>query len=245
MAAKKDNFSKVEIDFVLGTSNCSATKATLVIECIKYLLYERHQLPATVDHIFRSYEAELAENPKNAKRTDSKKRTQLLNDLKCLFQNLQELFISTSVYSALLIFGSTAVSPRESYEIQFLSTVNSINDFDSSTVEFGSNRISRKFLRKLVMNEELREFKEIPATPLLIFVQVPRSVQSTWFRPKQSFKVPWRSNCCRIKVKDEEFSNDTPSETEQDLIWLQAPVTIKGYFEKTKDVSNVFAECWE
>lgn len=244
MAAKKDGFSKVEIDFVLGNGNCNENKATLVIECIKYLLYERHQLPATVDQILRSSEAESAENPKNAKRADIKKRTQLLKDLKCLFQNLQELFMSTSVCSALLIFGSTAVSPKESYEIQFSSSTNSISDpFYSPTVEFNSNRISRKFLRKLVMNEKLREFKEIPSTPLLVFVQVPRSAQTTWFRPKLSFKVPWKSNYCQIRVKDEEFSNDTTSE--QDLVWLQAPVPIKGYYEKSKDVTNVFSEFWE
>lgn len=245
MAAKKENSCKVEIDFVLGASNCSTTKATLVIECIKYLLYERHQLPTTVDQIFRSTEAELVDNPKLAKRTDSKKRLQLFNDLKCLFQNLENLFSSTTVFSTLLIFGSTAVSPRESYELQFLSSVNSIShSLDKQSLEFNCKRTARKFLRKLVVNEELRQFKEIPSTPLLVFLQVPRSVENSWFRPKQSFKVPWRGKYCKILVKDEETTEEE-SAKEQDLIWLQAPVTIKGYYEKLKDVTNVFSEFWE
>lgn len=100
MAAKSENSSELQIDFVLGEHESDTAKGKLVIECIKYLLYERHQVPTTVDQILRCTELEMAEGGRNVmsrrptvtSRNDSKKRIQLYNDLKRLFQNIEDLF---------------------------------------------------------------------------------------------------------------------------------------------------------
>ncbi|XP_031558462.1 MAD2L1-binding protein-like [Actinia tenebrosa] len=252
MAAKMENSSELKIDFVLGEHDSNAAKGKIVIECIKYLLYERHQVPTTVDQILRYTELEMAEGGRNvvsrrptvSSRNDSKKRIQLYNDLKCLFQNVEHLFSSSTVSSVVLVFGSTAVSPKESYVINFQTNVNSIKGSNDIKSESSQKRLSRKLIRTLVMNQELRSFKEISSTPLLVFVRVPRSVENSWFKPKQSFKIPWRGNFCRILVKDTEMTEEEEAIREEDLVWLQAPVPIKGYNEKVKDASAVYSDFW-
>lgn len=254
MAAKSErteDSSELQIDFILGEHGSNSSKGRLVIECIKYLLYERHQIPTTVDQILRYTELEMAEGARNvmprrptiSSRSDSKKRVQLYNDLKCLFQNIEDLFSSSIVSSVALVFGSTAVSPKESYVIKFQTNVSSINkDSNDIKTESSQKRLSRKLIRTLIMNQELRCFKEISSTPLLVFIQVPRSVESSWFKPKQSFKIPWRGNFCRIVVKDAEMAEEMEGFGEENLIWLQAPVPIKGYNEKMKD--TLYSDFW-
>lgn len=252
MAAKSENSSELQIDFVLGEHESDTAKGKLVIECIKYLLYERHQVPTTVDQILRCTELEMAEGGRNVmsrrptvtSRNDSKKRIQLYNDLKRLFQNIEDLFSSSTVSSVVLVFGSTAVSPKESYVINFQTNVNSNKGSSDIKPESSQKRLSRKLIRTLIMNQELRCFKEISSTPLLVFIQVPRSVENSWFKPKQSFKIPWRGNFCRIVVKDSEMAEETEALGEQNLVWLQAPVPIKGYTEKMKDASAVYSDFW-
>ncbi|EDO48531.1 predicted protein [Nematostella vectensis] len=240
--------SEFDIKFSLEENDSREVKAQLLIVFIKHLLHDRFQVPCTIDQIRSEAEEESSkagQTKKTGLSTDiTKKRDKIITDLDILFKNLEELFATADVASVVVIYGSTAVSPKESYILQF--DANSSNSFTLSSSNKENlcssgltNRLCRKLIRALISNPVLSKFQEIPLTPMLVFVSVPRTVKNYWFRPKPSFKVPWRGNRFRISVSSSSVQ-DLPSQSsdQDELIWMQAPITIKGFRLKVKEENS-------
>lgn len=234
---------EVEIEVILNEGVSQSLNSSLLNSCIEYLIYQRQQVPLPFHELKRIVEDQkkmyddldtgvtsARERPvvRRSLNSEEKKAVKVYEDLQCLFDHINKLFLSADVKSAMILLGSTAVSPKESYYITFPRT-NQGNHTDLSSRICGSS--CRKMIRSLISNQELGSFKEISATSMLVFIQANRNSVIEWFRPKPTFKPPQRGQSCKIILR----TNNEPEleDSTDDWIWFQAPVIVKGYRHKT------------
>lgn len=177
-------------------------------------------------------EAGVMERPvvRRSLNTECKKAKKVYEDVECLFDHINKLFLSTMVKSAMVLLGSTPVSPKERYFVDFQNP-EECNSLDSSSRM--CNSACRKLIRSLISNQELGSFKDISPTSMFVFIQASRSSDVEWFRPKPTFKSPNRGQCCKISVRtswSEQLTSPDPNRDE--WLWFQAPVVIRGYRHK-------------
>ena len=241
--------NEVEIEVNLNESGVSQSmNSRLLRGCIEYLLYQRQQLPIPYHELVRivedqeklcdGLEAGLIERPLASRRslnTEYKKAKKVYEDVECLFDHINKLFLSTIVKSAMVLLGSTPVSPKERYFVKF-PVAKEVNTADSSARV--CNSACRKLIRSLISNQELGSFKDISPTSMLVFIQANRSSDVEWFRPKPTFKPPHRGQSCKITVSTTSCSeqlavSDPPDHSMDEWLWFQAPVIIRGYKNRT------------
>lgn len=226
-----------EIEIVHSGSAHNALNGKLFTECIKFLLYERQQLPVP----FHDLKRLVTEPSERTKASVSRKANQSFSDLLNLFGHLDDLFLSARIASAVIIFGSTAVSPKESFLLEFPESNMCCSADHDCLSDFRRvwDSACRKLIRSLISDHNLRMFKDIAPTSMLIFVQVNRTDSVQWFRPKTSFKLPSKGEHCRITVRTEqepveqkERTSDAKCNEDEEYIWFQAPLNIRGYKER-------------
>ena len=263
------------------------TCAVLLIETVKYLLFHRYQILLPFDQL--KAEDERDRKLENARRSPRhrplpsvlKKKRQLLADVEELILNLHEVFLQVDISQVLLLFGATVVNPKEIYSIRFCNV--EICDADRmkakclSGKENGLNSRSkfvdkccRKLARTLFTNSSLNERGELGCTSVHCLILAPRNTDTTWFRPKSSFKVPQKGKSFEIRIQsgndgymgtlggndgeirtlhghdgtaDGDVGTLGDSDGEQDTLWFQAPVVIKGYKEAYKE--TVESSMWK
>ena len=233
--------ASTEISAVYKEELASKTCCRLLLEAIKYLLYQRHQIPLPYEQVKQMLPSEtsihgdgLRRKPKATKssRLDTKKR-QLVEDVEELFSQLELVFQNARVFKVCVMFGPTQVSSKESFTFQFPS----FNDSDMDCTDKASGILCRKLIRTLITNEELASMKEISPTSMFLAVQIHREAFIDWFVPKRTFKPPHRGHLCNIRISTSNSQHDftgsesKPSQSE-DLLWFQAPVVVKGYKDK-------------
>lgn len=240
---------EVEIEVTFNEGVGQSINSRLLRSCIEYLLYQRQQLPIPYHELIRmvedqdklcdNLEAGVMERPlaRRALNTEYKKAKKVYEDVECLFDHINKLFLSTIVKSALVLLGSTPVSPKEHYFVDFQNT-EEVNTADTSARV--CNSACRKLIRSLISNQDLGSFKDISPTSMLVFIQVRRSSNIEWFRPKPAFKPPHRGHSCKISVRTACFSEqiaasegDPPDRGMDEWLWFQAPVIIRGYRHRT------------
>lgn len=240
---------EVEIHVTFNEGVGQSINSRLLRGCIEYLLYQRQQLPIPYHELIKlvedqekscdGLEAGVMERPlaRRSFNTEYKKAKKVYEDAECLFDHINKLFLSTKVKAAMVLLGSTPVSPKEHYFVDF-QNVKEGNTADSSARV--CNSACRKLIRSLISNQELGSFKEISPTSMLVFIQVSRSSDIEWFRPKPTFKPPHRGQSCKISVRTTSYSEqmaasegDPPDHSRDEWLWFQAPVIIRGYRHST------------
>ena len=249
---------EVEINVTISEEINHALSARLLIGCIEFLLYQRQQLPLPFHELKRMVEDhERAACPaetsakdrrfaKGFHNSEYRKAKRVYEDLETLFHHINKLFSSrTPVYSAAVLLGSTPVSPKEKYVVSFPS-VEHLTSVDISSRACSST--CRKLVRCLIADQQLGSYKDICPTSMLVFVQARRTSEVEWFRPKPTFRLPYRGQSCKITLKttrcgEEPMTSRTAENVQSsigngdddvdDSLWFQAPVIIRGYRNRT------------
>lgn len=235
---------EVRVEVTINEGICQALNSRLLNSCIEFILYQRQQLPLPLHELKRIVEeqANLCDPlegtsnqhvPRRPLSGELKKALKVNQDLQCLFDHINQLFSLTKVNAAIIILGSTAVSPKECYWLTFPT----VEQEDATPVPSRvSNSVCRKVIQSLISNHELGSFKDISPTSMLVFIQASRTSVIEWFRPKPTFKPPHRGQSCKITLKTackgEEMVDET-SPDQRDWLWFQAPIVIRGYRQRT------------
>ena len=270
----------MEIEVAFTEKLDRLTCASLLIETVKYLLFHRYQMPLPFDQ-FKA-EDERDRKLENARRSPRlrplpsvlKKKRQLIAEVEELLLNLYQVFIQSDVFQVVLLFGATVVNPKETYSIRFCN-IGGPSDADRMKAEcaFGKenglssrskfvDKCCRKLARNLFTNPTLNKQGELSCTSIHFFVLAPRNMDTSWFRPKSSFKVPKKGKYCGIRIYvggDDDIFPGTDGEIRtlqgngkqmrtsdenvvalegNDTLWFQAPVVIRGYKETYKETAE-------
>ncbi|KAL4237364.1 regulation of exit from mitosis [Mactra antiquata] len=168
----------------------SSVRSQLIIELLKYVLYERQQIPQPFDQVKRdvALKAEKSAEMKILKlgRSCMKKAGDCVNKLEQIIENLNQAFhICPEIKQAVISIGATIVSPKEIYVIH-LPPLNP--DADNLS---GKSCIKSLF-RQLIMQDPLCDVKQISPTNITLLLSAPRNSNLSWFYPKASYKFPVR-----------------------------------------------------
>ena len=237
---------EVRIDVTLNEGVSQSINSKLLNSCIEYLIYQRQQVPLPFHELKRIVEDQERNDLEAGDRgrplarrslsTEYRKAIKVYQDLQCLFDHINKLFSSTTVNSAMIILGSTPVSPKEHYFVTFPRTKQATPADDISTRV--SNSACRKMIQSLISNQELGSFKDISPTSMLVFIQASRTSDVEWFRPKPAFKPPHRGQSCRITLttacSGQQMTDSAPPDDHctDDCLWFQAPIIIRGYRQR-------------
>ncbi|XP_061192889.1 uncharacterized protein LOC133201113 [Saccostrea echinata] len=182
-------------DFVFDDGLGLTVRAKLVVEIIKYLMYQRQQLPMALDQLKKNINTDTKVQQQTEVKARMDKRTnrrELKNAIKAVC-NLDQIFdmisqafeICSEIRSVLILFGTTPVSPKESY----LLTLPVLHpEYDSLSVR---NSIKSLF-QQIITQDVLGGVKSISPTNMTVMVNAPKNSGITWFLPKPHFKVPVR-----------------------------------------------------
>lgn len=158
---------------------------------------------------------------------DWRKGQQTLQDLEEVLQHLEVLFSLSKVPRVLLLMGGSPVLPKELYEINMEALAMAGRD--------QCLRVSsclRQIFRTLFVADLLSDTRPVRLMPTTVMVLAHRDCGVGWFRPKQQFKVPSRVKNQVIALSSDSSIAKKPraeGSDEEDYIWFQAPVAIKGF----------------
>lgn len=203
---------------------------------LKHVLYQRQQLPLPYDQL--AFFSRRDCNPDDSsvmprslrnEQNNCKKSQRILLELEEVFQNLETLFMLTLVPCVHILLGGSVVNPKEMYEVNM------------EQVAFGSNEESlktisciRQLFHTLFIKDLFNELKSAPLMNTVLLVQAQRNCGIQWFRPKLNYRVPTRTRRLIISMASDTVSltsalEQRPSYNNDDYIWFQAPITIKGF----------------
>ncbi|XP_076284282.1 MAD2L1-binding protein [Lasioglossum baleicum] len=244
----------VELDEPLTTDAC----VKLVIELLKYILYQKQQIPFTYDSL-----TQLQTNLKPMDRNSASIKT-LLKSLKDTSEQLSSQFHlnNCKIKEIAIIIGATIISPKLHIRLELPS------DILNSQEHYEYKHASRKPLLNLMRSMlECSEFQDAISSPMSLtntFVLVrksDRNSMSEFFLPKPQYTAPVKNSKCFIfklhhnshvnmecncihivkiynelaeidnnKDKDKEFLNNTNENIENiPYQWYQSRELIKGF----------------
>ncbi|CAN2387518.1 MAD2L1 binding protein, partial [Pristimantis euphronides] len=195
-------------------------------ELLKHILHQRHQLPLPYEQLLHFCTrqpdgAEVVRRPiKEA--SDSRQCQRALADLAELMSQLDIFFTLTAVPHVLLLLGGSPINPKELYVI----------DMEGIQVGNGEQSLStrpciRQLFRALFLADPFSDLRTTSLMSLVLMVQGHRNCATDWFRPKLNFRVPSRSHTVTIKLSNSD--TETATYPDDDYIWFQAPITLKGF----------------
>ena len=201
----------------------SETRGSLVVELIKYLLYERQQIPVPFDDLKKLHEPApdscTKENDANVvnsrmknmfsfgsklpttKSVQQQKTDSTIASLTNLFEQIRKTFEKCpEIEQVAVVFGSTVMTPKESYVINFPPPC-----ADADHIPFASCK--RILFRQIFEQDILGALgKSLPPTNMSVILSAPRSCPVSWFLPKMSLAAPKRGTvttfnlCCSYTV---------------------------------------------
>ncbi|XP_029179205.1 MAD2L1-binding protein [Nylanderia fulva] len=189
---------ETEINVNLDEPLTDDSYTKVVIELMKYILYQKQQIPF-------AYEA-LAKYQTNVKATDKNVASfkTLSNMLKNVSDHLASQFFlkNCDVKEIAILFGSTIFSSKLCIAIELPSYI--LNSRQHKEYQHSSRKPLLKLIRSLL---ECSEFQEAMGTPLNmtnVFVMLKKNDDnsvSDFFLPKPQYKLPVQTaTCFRIKL---------------------------------------------
>ncbi|XP_072032575.1 MAD2L1-binding protein-like [Amphiura filiformis] len=208
------------------------SKARLVVETLKYLMFQRQQIPLPFEQLKfqQRQECEGRNTDKPTKKPlslEQKRWATLVQSTEELIENIGSLFCVCKVSHILVIFGATIVSPKEVHHIIFTDqTHGNVTD----DAKLSTKHCQRQFMRAMITNNNLIDAKTLPLTSTHMMVFAHRDSGLQWFKPKANFRMPARGQhytfevqCGSVQAKEGngrlESSDDIPelsSETSSD-----------------------------
>ncbi|XP_021354991.1 MAD2L1-binding protein-like [Mizuhopecten yessoensis] len=199
MARRKEREQdRLSCTFVFDGTLQSRVRGTLVIELIKYLLYERQQIPLPIDYVKqelkRISESQLGNEQNGGRKPKSrqlnkleiKRATNTLKNFDELSSHVLQVFeICPEIHQALLMFGGTSVSPKESYLVN-------LPGINPEAEGLPLKTCVRSLYRQLISQDIVGGSKPIGTTCLRVLLHAPREAGVEWFLPKPAFRVPMR-----------------------------------------------------
>ena len=223
-------------------------------EGVKHLLFHRHQLPLPFLLIQKEDQLKQEEPLGHSHRSLRKPRWIRKKDAAVeavcrLLDGLENIASTSRIHKIALLFGSTIVTPRETFIIHPTFTVTGKTNQQGEELKNGMlqksvNKSCRLFLRTLVTNELLQGMKSLPPTSTHILVLAPRNIQNSptdVFFPNMTYRVSHnRGEVCHLfltnqpmeSISRDKFYSEIESESSEELIWYQFRQTIKGYTVK-------------
>lgn len=196
---------KVELKFtpVLNVDIDAKTLGCIAMELINHLLYACSQIPmplAMLSQIMerKRQETELNDNTqvtvkKHFVSMKAFKKENFIKQLSTASTAIRDLFQHYNVRKIALIVGSTIVSPKEIFliDVSYFTTTN----LEKPDRPDGS--VVRRFLRDIVMDENISELEGIPLQRLHIMFSLDSYVEldenlSCSFIPKLNYQLPNR-----------------------------------------------------
>ncbi|XP_060072304.1 MAD2L1-binding protein-like [Ylistrum balloti] len=190
---------RLSCTFVFDGTLQSGVRGSLIIELIKYLLYERQQIPLPVDYVKQELkklsESQLETGQQNGSRKprcrqlnklEVKRATNTVKNLEELSSHVLQVFeLCPEIQKVLLMFGGTSVSPKESYLVN-------LPDINPEAEGLPLKTCVRSLYRQLVSQDIMGNSKRIGPTSLRVLLHAPRESGVEWFLPKPTFRVPKR-----------------------------------------------------
>jgi len=178
----------LDVEFT-GIIQCE-NRAELLNELIKFILYQRNQIPMYFNQMkdFLKQQLKLDSSSHRTAQVKLVREEQtLVHSLETLFQSVHDVMTSgETVKQVLIILGSNIVAPRESYLLTFPT------EFYEGSSLSRQSCISRLF-QVLYEQDFLGSVKPLKAcTTLHVLFLMPRDSQFQHFNivPKLSFRVP-------------------------------------------------------
>ncbi|XP_041107957.1 MAD2L1-binding protein [Polyodon spathula] len=211
-----------------------------VCEILKYLLYQRQQLPMPYDQLqfFQKKQQTMgradelvARKPLKTEGWDGKKCQRVLKEMEEVLLHLEELFSLSLVPRVLLLLGGNIMLPKELYEVNLEGIA-----LGSLEQSLKTATCLRSLFRTLFMADILSDSKPVQLMTTTVMVQGHRDCGVGWFRPKMDYQVPTRVKKQIIVLScgsEEEVCHLSQAARTNwdDYIWFQAPVTIKGFYK--------------
>ncbi|XP_019636730.1 PREDICTED: MAD2L1-binding protein-like [Branchiostoma belcheri] len=234
----------VKIDGLVAPQVC----CRLTSELLKYLLYERQQIPLPYEQIkFDLNRDETARQDTKGKgitpklkrskslfpSSERKRCKHVVDCMEELLPHLEDLFSLTFVPQVLILIGATAVSPKDAYILNFTDALTT-----SKENSLSAKSCIRSLLREMVTKDFLPISSMPPITNTLLLVKAHRDCGLDWFVPKLTYKLGSRGQQYDISLVGTAHPGLEQVHVEEqgpkdDYIWYQAPISIKGYKEKS------------
>ncbi|XP_069464937.1 MAD2L1-binding protein [Ambystoma mexicanum] len=205
-------------------------------ELLKHILHQRQQLPLPYGQLANFYrkqqQGDVCQKKSRTKDVaDLKKCQRVVAELEEILHNLEMLFTLTLVPRVLIMLGGSTMCPKELYEINMEGVL-----AGSAEQSLKTPSCLRKLFHSLFVADAFSEFKSSPLMGAVLMVQGHRNCGTDWFRPKLNFKVPNRGRKLLVNLScSEELSDQAQSPqhitSDEDYVWFQAPVTIKGFHD--------------
>ncbi|XP_071558919.1 MAD2L1-binding protein isoform X2 [Temnothorax nylanderi] len=194
----RDRKGEMEIDVMLDEPLTSDSCTKVVMELIKYILYQKQQIPFT-------YEA-LAQFQTSVKTTDRNAVSfrALSSTLKSVSEHLSSQFFlkGCDIKEVAVILGATILSPKLYIGIDLPSYV--LNSKQHKEYQHSSRKPLLKLMRSMLECDEFQEAMNVPLNMTNMFVMLRKNDSnsvSDFFLPKPQYVPPMQTaSCFRIKL---------------------------------------------
>ncbi|XP_024889839.1 MAD2L1-binding protein [Temnothorax curvispinosus] len=194
----RDRKGEMEIDVMLDEPLTSDSCTKVVMELIKYILYQKQQIPFT-------YEA-LAQFQTSVKTTDRNAVSfrALSGTLKTVSDHLSSQFFlkGCDIKEVAIILGATILSPKLYIGIDLPSYV--LNSKQHKEYQHSSRKPLLKLMRSMLECDEFQEAMNVPLNMTNMFVMLRKNDSnsvSDFFLPKPQYVPPMQTaSCFRIKL---------------------------------------------
>ncbi|XP_071453772.1 MAD2L1-binding protein [Hetaerina americana] len=205
----------VDIKFEENLTWISCSK--IVIEIIKYLAYQKQQIPYPFDQLKllikkKKIDETGAGNAINKPGKYHNKATVAVETLESIFQNIEAEFMIGSqsgfggVEEVVVLFGATPVTPKDVFRIQ-IPEIRS----DLETPKPPSRKMMIQLLRCLLESDSLHSVISQPVTTTNTFIFFKRRLNyfrapenfanKSWFLPRENFKLPQKGRQAVLRIE--------------------------------------------
>uniref|UniRef100_UPI00358DE8C6 MAD2L1-binding protein n=1 Tax=Myxine glutinosa TaxID=7769 RepID=UPI00358DE8C6 len=212
-------------------------------DVIKYVLYERGQLPRPYDQLVmfesrRRREIQDVDTVAEARPFGAshvthggRQAVQMLANMSDLFEHLETLFFISVVPRMLLLIGGGLMSPREVHELDMREM------HVASNAELHPGHCSREIFREIFRQDLFGALPPGAPTTTAVMFLAQRDCDVEWFHPKLSFREPFRGMRHNIRLVSSPDAHGETTATNGamiqldggDFVWFQAPLLLKGF----------------
>lgn len=225
MTTSASKTCNIDFDGVLTRETC----ASLSVEFICYILYQRQLIPMTYQHLQRELSKTQAEAKLEgagrigglARPTSPRLRRaqQSMGELSLLLDRVRTAFCDSllPVGKLLLTLGPSPMAPRETYQLCFPA--------DRCSGAFATEAHARSTLfRHLVEHDFIGCFSDAPASTaapgaLTVLVEASRDAGIDWFQPFPAFRLPTRGKLFHVVMANRLGDGDASAVLDGSSSW--------------------------